>query len=166
MDTEKKILDEKVVVGWREWVNLPELGLENIKAKVDTGARTSCIHAFSIKPFNKNGEQWVEFQVHPKQKNNELIKTCTAIVIDQRVVTDSGGHKEDRWVIQTLLQIGAHQWPIEVTLSARDDMMFRMLIGRTALNNRAIVDSSRSYNIGKKPKKALKQVSPELTDSV
>lgn len=139
-------------MGWREWVKLPELGLENIKAKVDTGARTSCLHAFKIRPFIENNQQRVEFQIHPIQRNTDCVQTCTADVIDQRVVTDSGGHKEDRWVIETDLVIGEHHWPIEVTLSSRDNMMFRMLIGRTALKNRALVDSARSYLIGKKKK--------------
>jgi len=145
--------NQQLVVGWREWIKLPELDLVNIKAKVDTGARTSCLHAFSIKPYMENSQQRVEFQVHPKQRDTQTIRTCTADVIDQRVVTDSGGHKEERWVIETILSIGSHQWPIEMTLSPRDNMMFRMLIGRTALKRRAVVDSSRSYLIGKKVKK-------------
>ena len=144
---------ELLIVGWREWVKLSDLKLQNIKAKVDTGARTSCLHAFSIRPFMQDGQQKVEFQIHPKQRNNELVQTCTANVIDQRIVTDSGGHKEERWVIETMLNIGTHAWPIEVTLSSRDNMMFRMLIGRTALRGRAVVDSGRSYLLGKKIKK-------------
>ena len=117
-------------------------------------ARTSCLHAFEIRDFTENGQQRVEFQIHPKQRDNDYVQTCVADVIDRRVVTDSGGHKEDRWVIETMLSIGKHQWPIEVTLSPRDNMMFRMLIGRTALKNRAMVDSARSYVIGKKKKKS------------
>jgi hypothetical protein len=148
--------EELFVVGWREWVKLPELELKNIKAKVDTGARTSCLHAFSIRPFLENGKQRVEFQIHPKQHDNETVQTCTADVKDQRIVTDSGGHKEERWVIETILSIGQQQWPIEVTLSGRDNMMFRMLIGRTALKGRAVVDSSRSYVIGKKLRRTKK----------
>ena len=144
---------KKLVVGWREWVSLPDLELSRIKAKVDTGARTSCLHAFKIRPFMENGKQRVEFKIHPEHRNFDRVQTCTADVVDQRVVTDSGGHKEDRWVIETMLHIGKHQWPIEVTLSSRDNMLFRMLIGRTALKNRALVDSSRSYMIGKKKRK-------------
>jgi len=147
---------ELITLGWREWVKLPELELKNIKAKVDTGARTSCLHAFSVKPFTENGKQRVEFQIHPKQHDIKTVQTCIADVIDQRIVTDSGGHKEERWVIKTTLGIGTYRWPIEVTLSARDNMKFRMLIGRTALKGRAVVDSSRSYVIGKKLKKVKK----------
>lgn len=150
----KNSSDNPLVVGWREWVKLPELGLDRIKAKVDTGARTSSLHAFDICPFLHNGQQWVEFKIHPKQRNTDLVETCSAKVVDQRVVTDSGGHKEQRWVIATMLVIGSHEWPIEVSLSSRDDMTFRMLIGRTALKRRAVVDSARSYVIGKKKRKA------------
>lgn len=156
-----KHADELLIVGWREWVSLPDLELTRIKAKVDTGARTSCLHAFSVRPFFENGQQHVEFQVHPKQRNYDYIQTCRAPVIDQRVVTDSGGHKEDRWVIETILSIGSHSWPIEMTLSPRDDMMFRMLLGRTALNNRAMVDSSKSYLVGKKISKKKKTPSSD-----
>jgi len=145
-----------ITVGWREWIKLPELDLPSIKAKIDTGARTSCIHAFSIRPYIEHGKQRVEFHIHPKQRNNEYVVVCNADVIDQRVVTDSGGHKEDRWVIETMLALGSHRWPIEVTLSSRDDMRFRMLIGRTALKNRALVNSARSYLVGKKSKRKKK----------
>jgi hypothetical protein len=151
---EKRMTDNNLlIVGWREWIRLPDLDLPPVKAKVDTGARTSCLHAFSIRPFIENGQQRVEFQIHPKQLNTELVVTCTADVLDKRTVTDSGGHKEDRWVIQTPLSIGEHQWPIEITLSARDDMRFRMLLGRNAIKRFALVDSSRSYVIGKRMKK-------------
>lgn len=160
-DKSQKKRDDLLVVGWREWVKLPGLNLDRIKAKVDTGARTSCLHAFQIRPFVENGQQRVEFQIHPKQRNTDYTQTCIADVIDQRTVTDSGGHKEDRWVIETMLSIGQHEWPIEITLSPRDDMMFRMLIGRTALKNRAVVDSARSYVIGKKLKGMKKSKSRE-----
>jgi hypothetical protein len=150
--------NDLLILGWREWVRLPDLDLPPIKAKVDTGARTSCLHAFAVRPFVENGRERVEFQIHPKQRNTELQVACTADVIDQRLVTDSGGHKEDRWVIQTTLSLGEHQWPIEVTLSARDDMRFRMLLGRNAIKRLALVDSSRSYLVGKRPRKKAKNL--------
>lgn len=141
-----------MTLGWREWVSLPDLGLPQIKAKVDTGARTSAIHAFALKTYDKDGEERVEFRMHPNQKDNNTIAVCDAAVVDKRVVTDSGGHKEERLVIETELQIGEHAWTIEATLTSRDDMLFRMLLGRTAMKGRAIVNPGRSYLVGKPPK--------------
>ena len=146
-------MSELLTFGWREWVTLPELGLPQLKAKVDTGARTSALHAFDVRELWEEGVQHVEFRIHPRQRDNETEVVCRARVVDQRTVTDSGGHKEERWVIQTPLTIGAHSWPIEMTLTARDDMRFRMLLGRNALRQRALVDSSRSYLVGKRQRK-------------
>lgn len=150
--------DKLLTFGWREWVSLPELGIKRIKAKVDTGARTSALHAFEVRPYSENGRDRVEFSMHPAQKDNDTVITCTADVIDKRKVTDSGGHKEERFVIRTALQIGEHQWPIEATLTARDDMLFRMLIGRTALKGHAQVNPARSYVVGKKKKAKSKDM--------
>lgn len=140
------------VLGWREWVQLNELGLGKIKAKIDTGARTSALHAFHIRPFEDQGVQRIEFKIHPHQNDNDSVIVCTADVFDQRDVTDSGGHTEKRWVIRTAISIGEYQWPIEMTLTSRDDMRFRMLLGRKAMEGRFLVDPNGSYLVGKKTK--------------
>jgi hypothetical protein len=150
-DTRK---NELLTLGWREWVSLPELGLDEIKAKVDTGARTSTLHAFEVRDFVEDGRKRVEFKIHPHQKDNDTVVVCVADVIDERLVRDSGGHQEMRWVIGSSLVIGGHAWPIEITLTSRDDMLFRMLIGRTAINRRALVNPARSYLVGKRPDEA------------
>lgn len=146
-----------LTIGWREWLGLPDLGISSIKAKVDSGARTSALHAFEIRSFVDNEVRKVEFKIHPRQYNDESVVVCVADVLDQRTVTDSGGHKEDRWVISTPISMGPHSWPIEITLTARDDMRFRMLLGRSAIKGRALIDSSRSYLIGKKKRRKKKQ---------
>ena len=137
------------VVGWREWVAIPALKLPAIKAKVDTGARTSALHAFYLEPYAAKGIDRVRFGVHPVQRRKDIVVHCDADVLDRRAVSDSGGHREERFVIEIEITLGGETWPIEMTLTDRDTMQFRMLLGRTALRGRALVDSARSYRAGR-----------------
>ncbi len=146
---QKRLNKQSVAVGWREWCALPSLGVPLIKAKIDTGARTSAIHAFDITPFKRGGKSWVKFYLHPIQGNNSIIVGCVAEVIDQRSIMSSNGQKEHRYVIQTALQFAEQQWNIELTLSNRDPLRFRILLGRAALQGRTIIDPAHSYLVQK-----------------
>lgn len=141
-------------IGWREWLALPELGIPAVKAKVDTGARTSALHAFQLETFRRSGSMYVRFLLHPLRRRKSLILTCTAEVLDKRIVSDSGGHREHRYVISTLARLGDQEWPIELTLTDRENMLFRMLLGRTALEGRFQVDPGTSYHCGRRLRKA------------
>ena len=138
-------MQEKQIIGWREWVHLPALNITKIKAKIDTGARTSALHAFEVSEYEKEGVRRVRFAVHPIQDDQQTVVECDEVVMDQRIVMDSGGHQEQRYIIKTLFQLGQRQWPIEMTLTNRDTMKFRMLLGRTAMRGKVMVDPSKSY---------------------
>ncbi len=138
------------VIGWREWVSLPELGIDKIKAKIDTGARSSAIHAFDIEPFFHEGRHLVRFKVHPYQRDILHSVVTVSPLLDERQVRNSGGHAELRLVILTPIEIGGHQWPIELTLTNRDVMGFRMLLGRQGLRHRFLVEPGRSFLLSHK----------------
>ncbi|MEG6509095.1 ATP-dependent zinc protease [Methyloligella sp. 2.7D] len=132
-------------IGWREWIALPELGIPAIKAKIDTGARTSSLHAWNIEPFRRRGVLWLRFDVHPLQRSQAKTIRCEAPAVDKRNVRNSGGHVEERHVIETSLRLGTYAQKIELTLTDRDQMGFRMLLGRTALQDGILIDPARSF---------------------
>ncbi|MBB1361871.1 RimK/LysX family protein [Shewanella sp. SR44-4] len=135
------------IVGWREWGTFPDIGNERVKIKVDTGAKTSCLHAFKIKPFQKENQKWVRVWLHPDQGSDREV-VCEFHVFDRRDVSDSGGHVTKRYVIKTPIQIGDQLFDIELTLTNRDHMKFRMLLGRRALEGRFLVNSAESFLAG------------------
>ncbi|MGB5569312.1 MAG: RimK/LysX family protein [Sedimenticolaceae bacterium] len=144
------MIDQQRTLGWREWLALPDLGIGRIKAKVDTGARTSCLHAFYVDPVSHEGRDYVRFGVHPVQRNDDKVVHCEAEVADQRHVSDSGGHSELRYVIRTRLALLDFDQVIELTLTNRDSMRFRMLLGRTSMSAGGFcVDPSASYLAGR-----------------
>jgi hypothetical protein len=136
---------QQLPVGWREWIELPELCKTPIKVKVDTGARTSALHAFRLRVHENGGEPYATFEVHPRQRSRNKSERTRARVIGYKKVRSSDGRVETRPVIKTLARLGAHEWTIEVTLTRRDEMGYRMLLGRSALRKRFIVDPGRSF---------------------
>jgi len=146
----------KKTLGWREWLALPAFGIEYIKAKIDTGARTSALHAFYLEPFTRDGKPWVRFGIHPRQGSSEEVVHCEAAVLDRRTVTDSGGHREERYVILTPIRLGEQEVMTEMTLTDRENMRFRMLLGRTAMRGQFVVDPGRSYLSRRRPEPRAK----------
>ncbi|PLX77327.1 MAG: ATP-dependent zinc protease [Desulfuromonas sp.] len=144
MNANKQIIN----LGWREWLALPGLQIPAIKAKVDTGARTSALHAFFVEPFEKDNISMVRFGVHPLQKRTDLEIVCETPMKDYRPISDSGGHREMRYVIEAEFVLGGVSRIIEITLTNRDNMRFRMLLGRTALECCAIFPD-KSYLAGR-----------------
>jgi hypothetical protein len=141
----------KAVVGWRKWIALPSLGIDYIKAKIDTGARSSSLHAFDVETFERNGEAWVRFVVHPWQRDVKTTLKAESRVLEFRHVRSSSGHTSLRPVIRTDVELQGQRWEIDVTLASRDEMGFRMLLGREALRRRFVVDPGRSYIVSKPP---------------
>jgi hypothetical protein len=142
-------MNKRRTLGWREWAALPGLGIDTIKVKIDTGARTSALHAFQVEPYEKSGIQMVRFGIHPIQRCNDIELYCSARVVDRRWVSDSGGHRERRWVIQTPVRMGSIEWLVELTLTNRDSMLFRMLLGRTGMGKGFLIRPDASYLMGK-----------------
>ena len=148
MSNRKPATADKIIIGWREWISLPDLGIDRIKAKIDTGARTSALHTCALETGHEHGERIARFAVHPVQGNTEHVIWCQAPIVDRRNVRDSGGHREWRHVIVTDIMLGSRRWSIEITLTARDTMLFRMLVGRTAMSVLR-VDPAASFLAGR-----------------
>ena len=140
---------EKKIIGWREWVDLPDLAMKDIKVKVDTGARSSSLHAYDLEFIKKGKTKYVKFKVHPVQKSIKKVVKCQAKILEYRKVKSSNGSTELRPVILTKAKLMGKEWDIEVTLTNRDEMGFRMLLGRESIKNIFLVDVGKSY-LGKK----------------
>ena len=152
------MLQNKIILGSEEWCSFPELGIPTIKARVDSGAKTSALHAINIAPFKKEGQNWVKFDINPIQNNVKTVIHCEAPLVDKRIVKSSSGFREERYVIQTNLEIGNSNWHIEMTLTNRDSMGFRMLLGREAMSGRVLVDPEQQYLLGQPTSDSLKEV--------
>ncbi|MGV3696454.1 30S ribosomal protein S6--L-glutamate ligase [Flavobacterium sp.] len=149
---------DKIILGSEEWCSFPELGIPAIKARVDSGAKTSALHAINIAPFTRDEQHWVKFDINPIQNNLRTVIHCEAQLIDKRVVKSSSGYREQRFVIQTNLCIAGEIWPIEMTLTNRDSMGFRMLLGREAMSGRILVDPEQKYLLEQPEPEKLKHL--------
>ena len=138
-----------VQLGWREWISLPDLGVRQLLAKVDTGAKTCALHAFYVEPFYSDGDAWVRFGLHPSRKSTKKEIHCMARVNDHRAVRDSSGNEELRYVIETPIKMGDAWFNCEMTLTNRDSMQYRFLLGRNAIRGRYTIDPARSCVLGR-----------------
>jgi hypothetical protein len=152
----KKKNEISAIIGWKEWVGLPDLGIPAVKAKIDTGARTSALHTFEIEEFEANGLRMVRFGIQPLQRRQDIERFCEAPVLERRRVKDSGGHVEKRYVIRTTVALGTLSWPINITLTDRAPMLFRMLLGRKAVEDKFLINPGQSYLTGRKLAKSYK----------
>ena len=152
------------VVGWREWISFPEFGGPSIRAKVDTGARTSAIHARNIRISVRDGIEYADFDIYPHQRDSHVIVHCRAPIVARRRIRNSGGHAQDRVIVRTPLRIGDDVFNIDLSLTRRDQMGYRMLLGRRALKNRYVVDSGRSYVQG--PSDPGRRQRPDLRKTI
>lgn len=141
----KTVTGQTPVIGWREWVQLPDLGIDAVKVKVDTGARSSALHAFDLKTTSRAEGEVVRFKVHPRQRDSKFTVECEARILEYRQVRSSSGKATVRPVILTDVILMGERYPIELTLTSRDEMGFRMLLGREAVRGRFLVDPGRSF---------------------
>ena len=154
----------RLVLGWEEWIALPDLNLHAIKAKIDTGAKTSALHAETIEPYGPPSARHVRFTIQPAPRRPELVVTCSAPLVDQRAITSSNGFTDERYVVVTEIQISGRRWPIEISLSNRRDMTYRMLLGRQALQaGNVLIDPASAFvqpRLGYKTYPALSRRKP------
>ena len=141
---------ERLVIGWREWISMPELGFTTIKAKIDTGARTSSLHGYGLEEFKRGGKKMLRFHVHPEQRNFVDSVMIESPLVDRRAVRPSSGHAELRPVIMTMVELLGERWQVELTITNRDEMGFRMLLGRQAIRGRFMVDPGVSFLNGRR----------------
>ena len=153
-----KETNNKLIVGGDEWCIFPQLGIPAVKARVDSGAKTSSLHAFNIRAFKRSGQPWVAFDIHPIQQNRKVSVHCESPVVDRRVIKSTIGAAEKRYVIQTPVKLGDSIWEIELTLTNRDSMGYRMLLGREAMNGRILVDPSQSLALGRLSEQDIRQL--------
>ena len=138
-------MTKKLIVGNLETCSLPELGIDDLQIRIDTGAKTSSLHVDNLKKIKKDGKPWVKFDLHPDIYHVENVISCQAALTDLRSIKSSNGSSEKRYVISTLFQLGNHSWPIEITLTDRSDMSYLMLLGREGMGSRLLVDPSKTF---------------------
>lgn len=138
-------MNEKLIVGCLEACALPELGIEDLQVRVDTGAKTSSLHVDNMKKITKNGKPWMQFDIHPDIYDVAQVTNAEAPLSDIRRVKSSNGVSEQRYVITTLLRLGKDSWPIEISLTDRSDMSYLMLLGREGMSDRILVDPSKTF---------------------
>ncbi len=147
----------KMIVGCEEWCSFLSLKIPAVKARVDSGAKTSSLHAYNIHTFKRDDQTWVSFEVHPVQRNRKTTVACEARVVDRRIVKSSSGDRERRYVISAPMQLGDNTWEVELTLTNRDSMGYRMLLGREAMINRVLIDPGESFCQGQRSKSEIAQ---------
>ena len=146
MIAKRKItMSKKLIIGSIEVCDLPEIGLEQLQVRVDTGAKTSSLHVDNLEKFTQSGKLWIRFDIHPDIHNVDKIISCEAALHDLRSIKSSNGQSEKRYVIRTLIQLGSHSWPIEITLTNRSDMSYLMLLGREGMGDRVLVDPAKTF---------------------
>ena len=138
-------MNEKLIIGSIESCNLPDIGIKQLQVRVDTGAKTSSLHVDNLEKFTRSGKPWVHFDIHPDVYDVSKIISCKAALYDMRSIKSSNGQSEKRYVIKTMMQLGSHSWPIEITLTDRADMSYLMLLGREGMSDRVLVDPSKTF---------------------